>query len=87
MNKEKPYSPSSDPAALTGRRRRCRGPGRRWPRLRSRVAAAGRALAARPGRGPPGLGHPRERERERFWGKTCVREREKERDFGGEKLV
>ena len=46
MNKEKPYSPSSDPAALTGRRRRCRGPGRRWPRLRSRVAAAGRALAA-----------------------------------------
>ena len=79
MNKEKPYSPSSDPAALTGRRRRCRGPGRRWPRLRSRVAAAGRA----PGRAWPRLAAPWPRALAAARLALATRARERERGFGG----
>jgi len=74
------HSPTSDPAALTGRR--CRASGRAWPRLAApwprawprALAAARLALATRA------------RERERGLGENLREgERERERDFGGEK--
>ena len=84
MNHEKKYkgkrithSPPQLPksGALAGRRR----PGRRWPRLRARVAVAGRALAAAPAARLAAPGRARERGR---FGESCVREREEERDLG-----